>query len=62
MSFTKKNKQSKKEKKNRTKKNLENKCNEVNGLVEKNTKDVVLIKKIREAHDLFHVVQGLCHD
>jgi hypothetical protein len=42
--------------------NLEEKCNEVNVLVEKNAKDAVLIKKIREAHDLFHVVQGLCHD
>ena len=42
--------------------NLENKCNEVNVLVEKKAKDAVLIKKIREAHDLFHVVQGLCHD
>ena len=41
---------------------LENKCDEVNELVEKGAKDAVLIKKIKEAHDLFHVVQGLCHD
>lgn len=42
--------------------NLENKCEEVNELVEKGAKDAILIKKIKEAHDLFHVVQGLCHD
>ena len=41
---------------------LENKCAEINTLVKKGAKDKVLIKKLEESHDLFHLVQGLCHD
>lgn len=43
-------------------KKLEEKCNEINNLVKKGAKDAVLIKKMAESHDLFHNVQGLCHD
>jgi superoxide dismutase len=41
---------------------LEKECSEIHKLNVKKTKDEVLKKKIAEAHDTFHVVQGLCHD
>lgn len=41
---------------------LERECSEIHKLNVKKTKDEVLKKKIAEAHDTFHVVQGLCHD
>jgi superoxide dismutase len=41
---------------------LEKKCAEIHKLNGKNAKDELLKKKITEAHDTFHVVQGLCHD
>lgn len=42
--------------------NLEKKCSEINNLVKKGAKDALLIKEMAESHDLFHLVQGLCHD
>ncbi len=37
-------------------------CDELDKLKSKNAKSEVLTKKISEAHDTFHVIQGLCHD
>jgi superoxide dismutase len=41
---------------------LEKQCTEIHKLNSKKEKDDVLKKKIAEAHDTFHIVQGLCHD
>jgi hypothetical protein len=41
---------------------LEKQCAEINKVNSKQAKDDVLKKKIAEAHDTFHVVQGLCHE
>jgi superoxide dismutase len=37
-------------------------CDELDKLKSKNAKSEVLTKKISEAHDTFHIIQGLCHD
>ena len=37
-------------------------CDELDKLKSKNAKTEVLTKKIAEAHDTFHIIQGLCHD
>jgi len=42
--------------------NLEEQCEKIYELVEKNAKDEVLKKEITKAHDLFHQVEELCHD
>ena len=41
---------------------LEKACYSINEQVNKNAKDAVLTKAISGAHDIFHEVQGLCHD
>jgi hypothetical protein len=41
---------------------LEKACSSINDQVNKNAKDGVLTKAIAGAHDIFHEVQGLCHD
>ena len=41
---------------------LEKQCFEIDKLKIKNAKSEVLKKKISDAHDHFHVIQGLCHD
>jgi len=41
---------------------LEKQCAEINKVNSKQAKDDVLKKKIAEAHDTFHLVQGLCHE
>ncbi len=42
--------------------NLEEQCEKIYELVEKNAKDEVLLKEMTKAHDLFHQVEELCHD
>ena len=37
-------------------------CDELDKLVKKNAKKIVLKTKIIQAHDTFHVIQGLCKD
>jgi superoxide dismutase len=37
-------------------------CDELDQLKIKNAKSEVLTKKISEAHNTFHIIQGLCHD
>ncbi|MBM3186447.1 MAG: superoxide dismutase [Bacteroidetes bacterium] len=37
-------------------------CDELDKLKSKNAKTEVLTKKIAEAHDTFHIIQGLCQD
>ncbi len=41
---------------------LEKQCVEIYKLKNKKVKDDFLKKKIAEAHETFHIVQGLCHD
>jgi superoxide dismutase len=41
---------------------LEKQCLEIHQAVQKNAKDAVLFEKITKAHDIFHEVEGLCHD
>lgn len=41
---------------------LEEQCEKIYELVEKNAKDEVLLKEMTKAHDLFHQVEELCHD
>ena len=41
---------------------LEKKCFSLNKLIVKNAKDKSLMKMISAVHDVFHEVQGLCHD
>ncbi len=41
---------------------LEKQCFEIDKLKIKNAKSEVLKKKISDAHDRFHIIQGLCHD
>ena len=43
-------------------KQLEKQCIEINKLNNKKASNAILKKKITAAHDIFHVVQGLCHD
>ena len=43
-------------------KQLEKQCIEINKLNNKKASNAILKKKITDAHDTFHVVQGLCHD
>ena len=43
-------------------KQLEKQCIEINKLNNKKASNVILKKKITAAHDIFHIVQGLCHD
>ena len=43
-------------------KQLEKQCIEINKLNNKRASNALLKKKITAAHDIFHVVQGLCHD
>jgi superoxide dismutase len=41
---------------------LEKQCSEIHKLNSKKAKDDLLKKKITEAHETFHAIQGLCHD
>lgn len=41
---------------------LEEQCEKIYELVEKNAKDAILLKEMTKAHDLFHKVEELCHD
>lgn len=41
---------------------LEKKCASLNKLVAKNAKEKSIMKMISAVHDVFHEVQGLCHD
>lgn len=41
---------------------LEEQCEKIYELVEKNAKDAILLKEMTKAHDLFHQVEELCHD
>ena len=41
---------------------LEIQCTEIHKLNSKKTKDDVLKKKISDAHNTFHIIQGLCRD
>ena len=43
-------------------KQLEKQCIEINKLNNKKASNAILKKKITAAHDIFHIVQGLCHD
>jgi len=37
-------------------------CNELDKLVKKNTKKILIKTKMFQAHDTFHIIQGLCKD
>ena len=41
---------------------LEKKCASLNKLVGKNAREKSLMKRMNGVHDIFHEVQGLCHD
>jgi hypothetical protein len=41
---------------------LEKQCGALDKSVRKNAKNKVILKKIIAVHDIFHEIQGLCHD